>query len=443
MAPTPKTLYPAQQQAHAFFFAALQNGLSTLDSSEVGTGKTVVAASLAAALGSPVGVVAPKAVLVSWARELAAWGVEPEFVLNYEALRGGRKRWLTKKHKHQFQWVLPPDTVLLFDEVHYCKSPKSQNGSMLIAAAQQGYRVHCMSATAAEDPTEMKALGFVLGLHSLAAAKPPLQSWFGWCRANGCYQDQWRQWVFGGGAGAKQRLAEIQQLLYSTRAHRLRVADFPASFRTNRVFVVPVALDGLPAIQAAYDEAGVTPEIITAFVERGTVEDSAWCLTNMLRARQLAEACKVPYMVEQAQALQSEGYAVVLFVNFRASADAIASALGGAPKIEGGQSASDRQQIIDDFQADRTPFLVANTAAGGVGVSLHDVLGRKPRATLISPSFNAKEYAQVLGRIHRNGAKSGALQRVLVAADTIEEDVVRALHQKLENLNLLHNPTIT
>ncbi len=437
----PKTLYPAQQQAHDFFLQVLRSGASTLDSSEVGTGKTVVAGALAAALGGPVAVVSPKAVLVSWQRELAAWGVEPEFVLNYEALRGGRKRWLTKKHKHQFQWVLPQGTTLFWDEVHYCKSPKSQNGSMLIAAAQQGFRNHCMSATAAEDPTEMKALGYVLGLHSLAAARPPLQSWFGWCRANGCYQDQWRQWVFGGGAGAKQKLAGIQQVLYTTRAHRLRVADFPASFRANRVFVEPVVLDGLPAIRAAYAEAGVTPEIIEAFVAKGTVEDSAWCLTNMLRARQLAEACKVPYFAEQALALQAEGYAVVLFVNFRASADALAAALGGAPKIEGGQTTQERQRVIDDFQADRTPFLVANTAAGGVGVSLHDLHGKHPRAALISPSFNAKEYAQVLGRIHRNGAATDALQRVLVAADTIEEDVVRALHQKLEHLNLLHNPT--
>ncbi len=145
----PKTLYPAQQQAHDFFLQVLRSGASTLDSSEVGTGKTVVAGALAAALGGPVAVVSPKAVLVSWQRELAAWGVEPEFVLNYEALRGGRKRWLTKKHKHQFQWVLPQGTTLFWDEVHYCKSPKSQNGSMLIAAAQQGFRNHCMSATAA------------------------------------------------------------------------------------------------------------------------------------------------------------------------------------------------------------------------------------------------------------------------------------------------------
>ena len=45
----PKTLYPRQHEAFSFFLNHLQNGRSTLDSSDVGTGKTVVAATLAAA----------------------------------------------------------------------------------------------------------------------------------------------------------------------------------------------------------------------------------------------------------------------------------------------------------------------------------------------------------------------------------------------------------
>jgi hypothetical protein len=58
--------------------------------------------------------------------------------------------------------------------------------------------------------------------------------------------------------------------------------------------------------------------------------------------------------------------------------------------------------------------------------------------SLISPTFNAKDHLQVLGRIHRNGAKSDAVQKILVAANTIEEKVLGAINTKINNLNTLH-----
>jgi superfamily II DNA or RNA helicase len=79
-----------------------------------------------------------------------------------------------------------------------------------------------------------------------------------------------------------------------------------------------------------------------------------------------------------------------------------------------------------------------NTCAGGTGLSLHDVNGKRPRISLISPSFSAKDHLQTLGRIHRNGAKSDAVQKILVAADSIEEAVMKSIDKKLKNLEALH-----
>ena len=77
---------------------------------------------------------------------------------------------------------------------------------------------------------------------------------------------------------------------------------------------------------------------------------------------------------------------------------------------------------------------MANIAAGGTGLSLHDINGNRPRVSLICPTFNAKEYVQTLGRIFRNGAKSDSLQKVLVAADSVEETVMTSINSKLKNL---------
>ena len=83
-------------------------------------------------------------------------------------------------------------------------------------------------------------------------------------------------------------------------------------------------------------------------------------------------------------------------------------------------------------------MVVANIAAGGTGVSLHDINGKRPRISLISPTFSAKDHLQTLGRIHRNGAKSDAIQKILVAADSIEEKVMESINRKLNNLEALH-----
>jgi hypothetical protein len=111
-----KTLFPAQQKARDFFVSVhLNRGLNTLDTSMVGTGKTVVSASLAIALGFPVAVVCPKSVIVSWKRELLEHGIEPIFVLNYESLRTGNTVYLKKAGKKIMRWALPPDTLIIFE----------------------------------------------------------------------------------------------------------------------------------------------------------------------------------------------------------------------------------------------------------------------------------------------------------------------------------------
>jgi superfamily II DNA or RNA helicase len=55
-----KTLFPKQEDAHRFFTITQRQGHNTLDTSDAGTGKTVVAAALAKSLGHPVAVLCPK-----------------------------------------------------------------------------------------------------------------------------------------------------------------------------------------------------------------------------------------------------------------------------------------------------------------------------------------------------------------------------------------------
>ena len=450
-----KNLFPKQAEACEFFTKCLRTYTNTLDTSDVGTGKTVVASHIAKDLlwkeqypnphfSSPfvegvdpprifskVAVICPKAVIPAWERELEETGIEPLFVLNYEKIRMGRTEFMSKRGKKIMTWNIPENTLVLVDEIHKCKGAYTQNAQLLISLVQQGFRVHGMSATAAEDPTEMRALGYMLGLHSLNKNNDQLKNWYGWMKINGCDQDHWNKWYLLN----RSKLEDVKNSIYGTCGYNLTVADFPDSFRNNRVFVERIKFSEAEAIKRAYKTLNITPDIIEKFIDDGTVEDSEFILVNILRARQLTEALKCPDIVDMANDLAQKN-SVVVFVNFRDTVNTLCDRLG-CERIEGGQSIGDRQKIIDDFQSDKNHIIVVNIAAGGTGLSLHDTIGNRPRVSLICPSYNAKEYAQTLGRIHRNGAKSDALQKILVASGTVEENVMNAISRKIDNMNEL------
>ena len=428
-----KQLFPKQKEAFGFFKSVHEEGHNTLDTSDAGTGKTVVAAKLAKELKQPVAVLCPKQVIPSWERELAEMGVEPLFVINYEKIRTGRTKWMSKRGKKIMTWHLPKGTLLLVDEIHKCKGPYTQNAQLVISLINQGFAIHGMSATAAEDPTEMRALGFMLNLHSLQKAEGGLRSWYSWMKHNGCEQDFWGTWRLV----KRNKLKSVRESIYGNCAARLCVADLPEAFRENRIFVEPIEFKNLAKIKKAYKEMGLTPEILQEYIEHGTVEVSEHVIVNIIKARQLAEILKVPDIVEMAEDLMLEGLSVVIFVSFKETVQALCEKLG-CDRIEGGQK-SDRQQVIDDFTSDKAHVVVVNTAAGGTGISLHDMHGDRQRCSLISPQFSAKDHVQVLGRIHRNGMKSDALQKILVASESVEEAVMKSMQRRLENLKTLQN----
>ncbi|MFM8334606.1 MAG: strawberry notch C-terminal domain-containing protein, partial [Opitutaceae bacterium] len=89
-----------------------------------------------------------------------------------------------------------------------------------------------------------------------------------------------------------------------------------------------------------------------------------------------------------------------------------------------------RASVIGDFQADRKHALVLQIGAGGVGVSLHDVRGERPRHSLLSPPESARDLIQALGRNRRVGQRSPAFRTILTLAGSVEERVKAAVERK-------------
>ena len=440
----PKVLFPPQVQAVLFFLKVLLSGRNTLDSSHMGTGKTIVACHLARDYGKPVAIIAPKAVLPSWEREMEEVGIKPVFILNLEKLKTGNTKYLDKvtrvtktgKKFVSYSWneqELPTDTLILLDEVHKCKGMNTTNSKMAVALVDQGYRIHCMSGTPCEDASEMKALGYILGLHANKHTKGVLYHFWGFMKQMGVTQDKWGSYKMTD----RSKLALLRSKMYGVNTHRLTVEDFPDSFRNNRVYTKPINFRSNAKIQKAYDDIGLTPKIIDDYINKGTVTDSEYVLVNLLRARQLAESYKAVDLAEMAENAIAAGNSVVLFVNYSDTVEALTARLH-CGKIDGEQKPHERQLVIDEFQRDESHCIVCNISAGGTGISLHDTQGMRPRVSFICPTFNSKDYQQVLGRIHRNGAKSDAIQQVLVAANSIEEHVMKSIIRKIANHSDLH-----
>jgi len=178
-------------------------------------------------------------------------------------------------------------------------------------------------------------------------------------------------------------------------------------------------------------------------LEKRTKKDSTSKLTAILRARQRIELIKAPLFIEMIEEGLENNMSVAVFVNFTETLEALAERLGTKCIVNGKVSNEARQKNIDDFQNDTQRVILINIAAGGAGLSLHDINGKYPRLSLISPSYSAVLMRQATGRVWRDSAKSKSIQKIIFVANTVEENVCKLVNNKLDNLDLLNDGDLT
>jgi len=429
----PDGLLDYQKPAVAALVRSLRQFGHAIDASDTGTGKTFSTLGAAREMGLTPTVICPKAVIPSWIRAAKHLGIACN-AINYEKVRTGNTpygKWVPVKglgNVERFQWSQQVG-MLIFDEVHRCKSTKSQNADLLIGAALQGLPTIAASATAATNPMEMRALGFLLGLHGL-------RDFWSWAEAHGCYRNQWDGWEWG---GADEDIAAIHRQVFPAKGIRVRISDLGDAFPKTQIRTELIPVSAPDKIDKAY--ASVREAIAEVHEKARTDNSGAEHLTAQLRARQVSELQKIPALIELAKDAIAERRSVFIGVNFSDSIDAVRASLKDVPCsiIRGEQTADERQRNIDAFQSDKTRVVIANLRAGGVGVSLHDLNGKFPRTALICPGWSPTDLKQALGRVWRAGGKSTSIQRILYAADTVEERVAERIEERLRTLAILND----
>lgn len=418
------SLLPYQVPHAATIETALRSHHVALDTSNTGTGKTYVATEVARRLGLPVMVVCPKAIIPVWNRVMNGAGLYPVTVVNYEMLTRGNtdfcKRW-----SGGFRWTLPEDALIIWDEAHRCQGDSSLNAKAL-RDAKPMYNL-LLSATLAESPMQMRALGFLTGLHSW-------DNWWWWCRKTGCSKNPWGGLVFKK-SSALEHMHRLHSTLFPKFGGGIRIADLGAAFPETQITAEAYELGASKEMQEIYEQMETKVSELLASGKN----KAANILVEQLRARQAVELLKVPGLTSMARDLVEEGNAVVLFTCFTETLRTLQTSLKTSCVVCGGQKEEDRQKNIAAFQSDAERIIIVNIQAGGVGLSLHDENGNFPRVALVCPTFNAKDLRQALGRVHRAGGKTKSLQRIIFAEGTIETVACSAVQRKLSSLDALND----
>lgn len=465
-------LRPHQIEPAKALLDVLSRANAAVDWSDMGIGKTYVAAWVASQLRIPTLVIVPKISISAWHRAAAAFS-DSLSVINYEALRTGNHafgKWERKPGPREiyFQCVncqrkFKPGEILpkcycrtdgihgfetrkkkqslgkftfhpavkfvIFDEVHRCGGTDSLNAEMLIGAKRAGCKILGLSATPATTPLGFRGLGYVLDLHKLG-------DFYQWASRLGVRR------IPGGGfkwmVSAERQasiMADLRSDIIPAKGIRVRIEDVP-DFPECDISAELYDLEKSGRIDALYAEmADAIAALRNTCLNDKSPEHP---LTRLLRAQQEIELLKIPIVEELTADYNAKGYSVAIFVNYSQTLREISERLKITDIIDGSpEGVKHRDRAIDNFQTNRSQNILANIKAGGVAISLPDLDGYHPRVGLVFPGTSAVDLRQVFGRLPRHGGKSKSHYRVILANTKSERSTHRTLTLKLDNLDAL------
>lgn len=427
------SLRPYQEAHYHALLRALMTRRSALDASDTGTGKTYVALFICKALGVTPLVVGTLGGRGGWEAAAKAVGVDIEYV-NYDKVRGRRKNgkpsesdWIIEQPwgKGSFLRWKNNYYFVIFDEVHRCGGASTLNSKLLIAAKRQAQYILCLSATAADDPRQMKALGYALGLHGISKKTP--ETWMNWQLRQGL-----KPGVFGGfdlpKEEEKQRaiFKRLNEAIFPLRGSRMRKSEIPSFPKTS--------ID----VKLLADDSGEAAKIAEKIHAYNKACEASGVVPSLMEEHAELEMLKVPYLADLARDY-AETSRVIIFLNFTEPLRELARLLD-CPYIDGSVEEYARRHILNRFQQNKDPHLVCNTMACGESMNAHDPTGQIERTALISPCPSGRQFKQVVGRVNRDGG-AFSQQFVCLFKNTKEESIADNMLAKGMNVDLFNDAT--
>jgi hypothetical protein len=427
---------------------AIDHNTCILDASDTGTGKTYTALALCKYMNKKPFVICPKSVIPSWISVAQHFDMEIFGIANYELLKGCKyytpdmekvkcpymdkitppdsANKPKKAVKDYFKFYLPSDVMVIFDEAHRCKNYKTVTSRLLLSIKETGCKILLLSATITDKLICFKPFGVVFGFYDDVKMH---NVWMR--RQTKMYTTKYKNNKSLSDGDTK--LDIIHTSIFPDKGSRMKISELGDLFPKNRIVSQSYLCKDYDKVQENYDI------INEALEDLKNQESRSEALGKIIKARQKIEMYKVPIFIDLAEEALDNNYSVVFFVNYIETMNILAHHLKTDCLIHGGQNMEERQSCIDDFQANKRNVLIAIMQAGGVGISLHDIHGGHPRMSLISPTWTGQDIKQALGRIHRAGSKTPALQKIIYCAKTYEDILCKIIQKKISTISAIND----
>lgn len=425
-------LLPYQPRAVQAICHSIVSHGAAADASDTGLGKTYVALAACRELKVFPGIVCKLAGVAVWREVCNIFGIVPQFIVNWENAKGSGFRYAKRTQRpfcrgYHYQWHVPKDTMLIFDEAHLANNPGTHNYNLHQAA--KGIPSISISATFADKSAKLRGITNLLGIFTS-------EEFDIWLESRGYFES--REEVFSA-VSEIDNMRDLNKIIFPEYGARLAYTDtdvkryFPES-------VIQTMVVSLGERKTNEQNALYTDMIKKAQALRAAGKQ-AESLVAALRYRQATELLKADILIDIAKDFIYQGKSVCIFVNFRETMAYLAKCLNTRSLVFGDQERTgvSRSQVIADFQANRQKIIILMMEAGGSSISLHDLHGRHQRVSLICPTYRPIELKQVLGRTYRGNTKTPPIMKLVYAYGTIERQVAQVVNLKLDNISALND----
>ena len=220
--------------------------------------------------------------------------------------------------------------------------------------------------------------------------------------------------------------SEVKDMKYLAKADLFRKKIAPVYLRRKRSDV----LMELPELTIHDEWCMMNEEEIVSYrkaVESGNfmaMRRVSWDSLNSTKAERMTELCL--------QAL-GEGRKVVIFSYFLETLSFVTDLLLGKslPVISGKLSLEKRQEILRQFDEPVARVLPIQIHTGGIGLNIQTA----EIVILCEPQLKPSDEMQAISRVYRMGQINHVFVYRLVSADTIDEALVKRLHEKQNVFN--------
>lgn len=336
-------------------------------------------------------VICPASILLNWKREVNKLTDMQAYILHGESF-GDYENWKSDGgiaiinyeglDKIIFDKDFPLDMVVV-DEAHFVKNKDAQRTRHTIRIIEQAEYALYMTGTAIENNVD--EMCYLIECLNLSVAN------------------------------------EIKGMKYLAKGDLFRKKIAPVYLRRKRADV----LMELPELTIHDEWCMMNDEEINSYrkaVESGNfmaMRRVSWNSLNSTKAERMVELCL--------QAL-SEGRKVVIFSYFLDTLSFVSDLLLGKalPVISGKLSLEKRQEILCQFEEPIARVLPIQIHVGGIGLNIQTA----EIVILCEPQLKPSDEMQAISRIYRMGQVNHVFVYRLLAADTIDEILVKRLHDK-------------